>query len=445
MKLQALADALAPLPDRLLVGLSGGADSVALLRILTLAGKCCGAVHVNHGLRGDESDGDEAFCRELCKDLGIPLTVERLRLPQDAGEGEAREARYRAFVRALAEHGADALALAHQRDDQAETLLLHLMRGSGLQGLCGMAPDAVVDGMRVVRPLLERSGEELRDALREAGQAWREDSTNGKDNFLRNSIRHRLLPEMERLIPGASRRIAETAAGLRLDEAVLAEQTDAFLQAHAGGDWLHLAPWRALSGALRYRTLRRWWQRCAGEAMDERNLTRQQTEDLVRTASGAPGAACNLPGMWQCRREPVCLHLIPPETRAAQQVPACDGAALGGVTLCLGPSQRAPGDGRSAQEVPAALLTGAVLRTMRPGDVIRPFGSGHTRPLEEFMRGRGVDPSFRTRVPLLCRGETILLAAGLGAGDIPAFDETEQNLRITWNGVMPWLLKEETP
>lgn len=443
MKLEEMTAGLPPLPERLLVGLSGGADSVALLRILLPTGKVCGAVHVNHGIRGPESDGDEAFCRALCGEFRVPMTTVRLGLPPDAGEGEARAARYRAFALAMDRSDADALALAHHRDDQAETLLLHLLRGSGLQGLCGMAEDAVVNGVRILRPLLACGGTELREALREAGQTWREDATNGRDRYLRNCIRHRLLPEMERLAPGAAARMAETARLLRLDEDVLAARTDAFLQAHAGRDWLHLAPWRQLPEALRARTLRRWWQQCVGGGMDERSLSRRQTADLTETAGAAPGAACNLPGGWQCRRERICLHLVSPEPGTAGEVPAADGAELLGVTLRLGRSQGKPGDGRLAQEVPAECLTGAVLRTGRPGDVIRPFGSGHTRPLEEFLRERGVDPSFRARVPLLCAGETVLLAAGLGAGDVPAYDAANNNVRITWTGEMPWLLKEE--
>ncbi len=443
MRLEELTAALPPLPGRLLVGLSGGADSVALLRILLHTGKVCGAVHVNHGIRGPESDGDEAFCRDLCARLGVPLTAERLNLSPETGEGEARNRRYRAFARALEATGAEAVALAHHRDDQAETLLLHLMRGSGLRGLCGMPPESLVNGVRVVRPLLTFSGAELREALREAGETWREDATNGGDCYLRNRIRHGLLPEMERLAPGAAKRVAETALLLQQDEACLTAQAEAFLRDHAGRDWLHLSPWQALPETLRSRALRGWWQQCAGGGMEERSLSLRQTAEMTATALAAPGAACNLPGGWQCRRERVCLHLVSPEPPAREETPVEDGAVCRGVTLRLGPSLGTPGDGRGAQEIPAACLAGTVLRTPRPGDVIRPFGSGHTRPLEEFLRERGVDPSFRNRVPLLADGETVLLVAGLGAGDVPPYDRMKRNLRITWTGEMPWLLKEE--
>ena len=131
---------------RLLIGLSGGADSVALLHLLLDAGAEVAAVHVNHGLRGAESDGDEAFVRNLCANLNVPLHVYRADPPENPGENWAREVRYGFFRRAMQETGADALVLAHHRDDQAETLLLHLMRGAGLTGLTGMAADTQRDG-----------------------------------------------------------------------------------------------------------------------------------------------------------------------------------------------------------------------------------------------------------------------------------------------------------
>ena len=155
------------LPQRLLVGLSGGADSVALLLLLMDAGKQITAVHVNHGLRGDASDGDEAFVRALCEKHQVPLLTYRADPPDNPGENWAREARYGFFREAMAKTGAEALVLAHHRDDQAETLLLHLLRGAGLTGLTGMSPDTTADGLRIIRPLLGYSRAELRAYLKE--------------------------------------------------------------------------------------------------------------------------------------------------------------------------------------------------------------------------------------------------------------------------------------
>ena len=209
------------LPPRLLVGLSGGADSVALLRLLLEGGKQVDAVHVNHGLRGAESDGDEAFVRALCAQLNVPLLTYLAVPPENPGEGWAREVRYGFFRQAMAETQADALVLAHHRDDQAETLLMHLLRGAGLTGLTGMAADATVDGMRILRPLLMYSRAELRVYLKNNQQPWREDGSNADHRYLRNALRADVLPLLERLITGAAERIATTAFLLAEDEAAL--------------------------------------------------------------------------------------------------------------------------------------------------------------------------------------------------------------------------------
>ena len=168
-RLNDLAEKMPALPRCAAVGVSGGADSVALLHLLLVRGCEVQAVHVNHGLRGAASDGDEAFVRALCSSLHVPLITFRLEPPENPGEDWARKERYRCFREAMARTGAQALALAHHRDDQAETLLLHLMRGAGLTGLTGMAAEMDLDGMRVLRPLLGFTRQELRDALTEAG------------------------------------------------------------------------------------------------------------------------------------------------------------------------------------------------------------------------------------------------------------------------------------
>ena len=183
----------------LLVGLSGGADSVALLVLLQESGARLSAVHVNHGLRGGASDGDEAFVRQLCRERGVPLWVFRADPGDRSDENWARDARYGFFREAMALSGADALVLAHHREDQAETMLLHLLRGTGLQGLGAMAADTQRDGMRILRPLLGVSRAALREALTARGLAWREDATNADPRYLRNALRRDVMPLLEQL------------------------------------------------------------------------------------------------------------------------------------------------------------------------------------------------------------------------------------------------------
>jgi tRNA(Ile)-lysidine synthase len=222
--------------DRVLVGLSGGADSVALLLILRELEQAgvltvAGAAHLNHQLRGEEADGDEAFCAALAVRLGVPFRAERVDVAALARAGKrsledaARTARYEFFARAAADLTADVIAVAHTKEDQAETFLLRLLRGAGTRGLAAIHPrvrlPAVAPEARrwVVRPLLDAGREELRDYLASRGQPFRQDSSNADVTIPRNRIRHELIPYLEsRFSPAVTDVLAREAALARQDE-----------------------------------------------------------------------------------------------------------------------------------------------------------------------------------------------------------------------------------
>ena len=176
--------------DKILVALSGGADSVALLRVLHALDYSCECLHCNFHLRGEESDADEAFVRQLCEERGVTLYVEHFDTEAYAKqhrisiEMAARELRYDFFERLRQQLGAASIAVAHHRDDNVETLLLNLVRGSGLKGLCAMQPQ---NGF-IVRPMLNIPRTEIESFLKEAHQPFRTDSTNTDTAFKRNKI-----------------------------------------------------------------------------------------------------------------------------------------------------------------------------------------------------------------------------------------------------------------
>ena len=187
--------------DRVLVALSGGSDSVALLRVLydmaTEDGfELAGAAHLNHQLRGEAADRDEEFCRRLAAALGLPIDVERIDVAALATIGgvsvehAAHDARYAFFERAAARLNGGLVAVAHTRDDQAETFLLRLLRGAGPRGLGGMHPQSGI----VIRPFIETSREEIRNFLRERQVEYCEDASNADRGTPRNRIRHELIP-----------------------------------------------------------------------------------------------------------------------------------------------------------------------------------------------------------------------------------------------------------
>ena len=208
--------------DTIVLGISGGADSVCLLKILSKWKESWGislkAVHVHHQLRGKEADDDEAFVRRLCEGEGIVCQVfhedvQGIANREKTGLEEAgRLARYRCFTKVCEEAGGGKIALAHHQDDLAETMLHHLVRGTGIAGLCSLKP---VSGNRI-RPLLCLGKEEILAYLEEAGQSWRTDSSNLEDDYTRNRIRHHVLPAMEKEINGKTvEHMAETARILR--------------------------------------------------------------------------------------------------------------------------------------------------------------------------------------------------------------------------------------
>lgn len=211
--------------QRVLVALSGGADSVALLVALQKLGYDCEAMHCNFHLRGTESMRDENFVRTLCQKHNIPLFVTNFDTTAYAAEKSisiemaARELRYDAFEKQREKIGAAAIAVAHHRDDSAETLLLNLLRGTGIKGLHGIQPK----NGHIVRPLLCVSREEITDYLKWRGEEYVTDSTNLKADFTRNKLRLEILPLMKEINPSAAESIALTAERVSEAEKVYAK------------------------------------------------------------------------------------------------------------------------------------------------------------------------------------------------------------------------------
>ena len=307
-----------------LIGLSGGADSVALT-IMTAErireGKIrAAAVHVNHGLRGAESEEDERFVRELCKELGISCHVYRANLSGRSDEAAAREARFACFRQALREAGADGLLLAHNADDQAETFIMRLLRGAGADGLQCMAEEQVTGGIRILRPMLTLGRDEIREALRADGVNWREDSSNRDKAYLRNRIRLELIPQMEGIAPGAVRRICEAARLIRKDNEALQNAARERLEAAAKADLFETAELENDPEAIQSRALRMWW-RANGPERDEHELSSDQTRQLITLLKSGKGKV-NLQGGYHADRSPGFLHLSGPvrETPAPVEV-----------------------------------------------------------------------------------------------------------------------------
>ena len=427
---------------RYLIGLSGGADSVALLMTLLpdiREGRIAAeAVHVNHGLRGTESDGDEKFCRELCEREGIPLTVYRADLQGKTDEDSARKARYGFFRERYEAFKADGLILAHHADDQAETFLMRLTRGAGPEGLECMREDETVDGIRILRPMLRIRREEIRKDLTEDGTGWREDSTNTDTAYLRNRIRQELIPALEAISDSAVDKICRTAGMIAADNDVLDTMAERLLRENAKGSILNAAAIAAEPEAVRRRVLRKWWN-TEGPMLEEHALSAAQTEALTALLDVTKGKI-NLPGSVYAVRTGKHLILQGSEKEEAPEPVAFSGeeTVFGEYRITVGPSEGNPGDGKNTQEVPEGFFDGCEIRTRRPGDRIRPFGSAGSRKLQDYLTDRRIGEPFRDRIPLICRGNEVLLVCGVGAGNIPRWNGEDHPVRITWHGETPW-------
>lgn len=224
-------DMLSP-SDSVLVGLSGGADSVALLVCLTELGYNVSAMHINHNLRGEESDRDERFCVELCKNLGIHLTVKSVDVKgycqgNKLGiEEGARELRYRSFATAKT----DKICTAHTLSDSVETMLINLIRGTALKGLCGVPNKRG----NIVRPLIDCTREEVEAFLSERNIGYVTDSTNNSNDYTRNKIRHLVIPKLDEISKEQNgslyQNISKTLNSIKLDEEYLSTEAENLLK-----------------------------------------------------------------------------------------------------------------------------------------------------------------------------------------------------------------------
>jgi tRNA(Ile)-lysidine synthase len=417
---------------RAIVALSGGADSVALVHLLLELQGCgeltvTGLAHFNHQLRGADADDDEAFCREMATSLELPIEVGRAdvrALAREQGrsvEDAARAVRY-AFLEDAADRlGADVIASAHSLDDQAETFLLRLMRGSGPRGLAGIRPRAG----RVVRPLLEIPRADLRQYAHDRQLAWREDASNRDLGIPRNRVRHELIPYLEReFSPGIAVVLAREAAIAREDEdrlqheaidlatSVVLTNIDA---GRAGTTRVEVdaGALTSLHPALAARVARQALSLLA----PRRFIGFDHVERFLQFARG-DDPALSLPGQQAVRRGAMIVlgpapprgHRdraansfrvplsIPGEVRLDRQGWAISAERAGSVEWGNG-----PGPARAPAVVVAAAPLGLPLaiRSRRPGDRFRPLGLGHRKTLQDFLVDRKIPRETRDSLPLV--------------------------------------------
>lgn len=389
---------LFPPGARVVAGVSGGADSVALLRILHALGTPLTVAHLNHRLRADESDADEAFVRELADELQLPVCVKSVDVKALADSGglsiemAARRARH-AFFEAF--EGAT-IALAHHAGDQAETFILRLARGAGAEGLCGMDYIQRIGSLRLARPLLDIPRTEILAWLRAGGWTWREDASNTDENFLRNRVRHTILPLLEQeLNPNIRETILRTMDILREEHAWMDDMLEGVTPEEAA----------ALPKAARRRVLRKW---LFSQGADDADFDTVETLlEMMRKADGSRIVELN-------DDQRVVMEYGRPRFEDRRARPAEPSWIL---TVEKGHGWKRDRTG-TVGTLPAEASFDAVkvggsaieARAIRPGDRIEPLGMDGSRKLQDILTDLKVPQARRKAIPVvLCRGEIIWL------------------------------------
>lgn len=439
--------------DRVGVAVSGGADSVALLHILHRLSKTLDiqlvVLHLNHGLRGAESDQDENFVRELANELGLELVAERCRLANGNLEQAARRARQEFYRRSMGHHALKKLALGHTKSDQAETVLFRFLRGSGLAGLAGMRW-STEDGL--IRPLLSASRGEVREWAAAEGIRWREDSSNSDLGFARNRLRQVTLPCLAREFnPHLERALAGTAELSQAEEDYWSQQIEALYAQTAKrtrwGPVLHVPRIMELHIAQQRRLIRRALIDVRG---DLRCIDRGHVEAILRLCASAHGHDRVLvPGVDAIRSFDTLL-LAPPgtlsspvrqfrlELKPGEERELPFGAGSISVDRVV-PQADFCANFKEDQEFTAEVAdldgsTGPLyVRNWLPGDRLQRLGHTGTEKVKSLFQEHRVLLWERRHWPVVVAGEHVVWVRRFGsASQFAATAKSQERLRLVY-------------
>lgn len=369
--------------DTVVCAVSGGADSIALLWALYLLKEewdlQLSAAHFNHHLRGEESNRDERFVRDFCEGYAIPLHVGSAHVvPGRKGlEAAARDARY-AYLRQLP----GKIATAHTADDNAETVLMRLVRGTGLKGLGAISPASG----NVIRPMLNVTRQDVEDFLAEYSLSHITDSSNSSDDFLRNRLRHHVMPLLKAENPRLAENLSAMALRLRLDEQALADLA-------VTDDPPSVEALRQMPSAVRARALEQILKNCGVREPEASHI--QQAESLVFSSN--PSAAAHFPGGITIGRNYGTLE--------RREEPS--GEII--CQLTCTPAEQILNTANTFTVVPQGTV---YVRSRLPGDTIRL--SGGSKSVKKLFIDRKIPASRRAQIPIVCDDLGIIGIAGIG-------------------------------
>ena len=410
--------------DRVAVAVSGGADSVALLILLldlrAELGIVLSVAHINHKLRGEESDADERFVADLAKSHSLDLhsTVAPLQPGAPGIEASARELRYNFFRQIAHQDRITKVATAHTLDDQAETVLLRILRGTGIRGLSGIHPRLPLfeaeDSAEVVRPLLTFRRDELREFLRLGNRIWREDSSNLDPGFLRNRVRHEVLPFLSTIARSVAGNLSDLAEIARVEE-------DHWRLAHpevrSAGTTIDLRLLSSLSLAARRRLILDW----LGHQAPDAGISLLLTEEILELAHSEPGRVLELSSGYRILRTREDLSLEPPQSSPRSDgyqytLPIPGRVAVPELKLQF---EAALVDPRTAPESPygslldpARLPSALTLRSWRAGDRFWPAHTREPKKVKDLLNDLHITGPEKKLWPVLVAHDQLIWMRG---------------------------------
>jgi tRNA(Ile)-lysidine synthase len=452
--------------DRVLAAVSGGPDSVALLKALAIISIEYGfflmAAHLNHGLRGGEADREETFVRTLCKEMGLEFTAKKISLSTlekrrgRSMEDLCREERYAFLVQTAKDQQATKIALGHHLQDQAETVLMNFLRGSGAEGLRGMLP--VREGM-FIRPMLEVTRNEILAFLEKEGLTFMTDSSNFQDFYLRNRIRHNLIPLLRECYnPRVEETLARTANIMRLDDEYMELAVGSLLYkwgVFCGEDekTVSIPDFLNLHEALQHRLIKAL---LTGISPPEKGISFRHVRAVTALAQSGKGCGfLDMPGGQTVRREYDSLvfsrktGLEVSQRRllhAAQweesrfsylvKIPGRVSIPEAGTAIDIQftdkpPASRLSGDERIVYMDYEAMRPPLVIRSLKPGDRIQPLGMAGTKKLKAFFIDEKIPQRERNKIPILTDMQSILWVVGFRMSErVKIVPNTKKTLRL---------------
>lgn len=437
---------------KVIVGISGGADSVCLLKMLNEMKEALDleliCVHIEHGIRGEESRADRDFVKDLCLKMGIKLKIYEEDVPGIARdksmtlEEAGRYVRYEAFRTELEGEGADAIAVAHHKGDQAETVLFNMIRGSGLKGISGMAPK----NGKIIRPLLTLTRDEIEGYLRDAGQDYRIDSTNNDEGYTRNAIRNRIIPELEKTVSGALDHIVQASDEAReADDYIRDKAAPVYKRSVSRKGGLYRVEIEELTQEppiIQRYVLRSLLTDLYTSHKDLEALHVQSLADLCHKQSGR---CLSLPKGMEARREGQCLLIgaaldLDPEEDEINIPLDTDGETL---IPGRGVFRAQIADREEGADIPDSLYTkwfdydkivsGVRVRTRMAGDHLTIGPDEKRKKLKNYLIDEKVPASDRDHMLVLADGSHIIWVVGMRISQHYKIDkETTRVLKIDY-------------